>query len=113
MGRLALRACSWDLCAEEAWPVITSRKVLLYHPKDNIIHFAAASMYQALLRSGHVIPTSTCLGAATDPSLQVIQVLRMGHKGWAAHDFPLCVDPAVWKELVRCVRAALQMTASR
>ena len=68
-------------------------------------------MYQALLRSGHVIPT--CLGAATDPSLQVIQVLRMGHKGWAAHDFPLCVDPAVWKELVRCVRAALQMTASR
>lgn len=107
----ALRACSWDLCAEEAWPAITSRKVLLYHPKDNVIHFAAASMYQSLLRSGHVIPT--CLGAATDPSLQVIQVLRMGHKGWAAHDFPLCVDPAVWKELVRCVRAALQMTASR
>ena len=106
-----LRACAWDMCAEEAWPAITSRKVLLYHPKDNVIHYTAASMYQALLGSGHVIPT--CLGAATDPSLQVIQVQRMGHKGWAAHDFPLCVDSTVWKELVRCVRAALQMTPSR
>ena len=106
-----LRACAWDMCAEEAWPAITSRKVLLYHPQDNVIHYTAASMYQALLGSGHVIPT--CLGAATDPSLQVIQVQRMGHKGWAAHDFPLCVDPTVWKELVRCVRAALQMTPSR
>ena len=98
----ALRACSWDLCAEDAWPHITSRKVLLYHPKDNVIHFAAASMYLALQRSGRT---------ATDPNLQIIQVLRMGHKGWAPHDFPLCVDPSVWKELVRCVRAALQMTA--
>ena len=95
----ALRACSWDLCAEEVWPRITSRKVLLYHCKDNVIHFATASMYQALLRSG----------CAANCNLQIIQVRRTDHKGWPAHDFPLCVEPPVWSELVRCVRAALQM----
>ena len=42
-------------------------------------------------------------------NMDVIEVLRMGHKGWPAHDFPLCVDTPVWGELVKQVRAALQM----
>ena len=33
----------------------------------------------------------------------------MGHKGYLAHDFPLCVDGPVWGELMRAVRAALAL----
>lgn len=36
----ALHATAWSLNAEAAWPHITSRKVLLYHPRDNVIHCA-------------------------------------------------------------------------
>lgn len=60
----------------------------------------AASMHAALVRAGRV---------DSDPSLAVIQVNRMGHKGYLAHDFPLCVDGPVWAELVSAVRAALAM----
>ena len=42
-----------DLCAEEAWPSITARKVLIYHAKDNVIHYAAASLHSALARDGN------------------------------------------------------------
>ena len=57
-------------------------------------------MHAALVRAGRV---------DSDPSLRVIQVTRMGHKGYLAHDFPLCVDGPVWAELVGAVRAALAM----
>ena len=59
-----------------------------------------ASLHSALARDGKL---------DGDATLQVIQVLRMGHKSWPAHDFPLCVDTPVWGELVKQVRAALQM----
>jgi len=39
----ALHATAWSLNAEAAWPHITSRKVLLYHPRDNVIHCAPRS----------------------------------------------------------------------
>ncbi|KAL1521180.1 hypothetical protein AB1Y20_018478 [Prymnesium parvum] len=97
----ALRACGWELRAEEAFARIPGRRVLLYHREDSVIDFDAASLYRWLERRGH----------AAAAGLEVIEVERMGANGWPTHDFPLCADKEVWQKMIRAERAALGMDA--
>jgi hypothetical protein len=46
----ALRGLGWELCAEEAVGRVKGRNVIIFHRRDNVVAYQAASLHAALDR---------------------------------------------------------------
>jgi len=96
---LILIATGWQGRTSRAWRRVHSMRIVTFHRRDNIIHYACASLHHALLRAKD-LP-----GDPQNPAWHAVE-LRTLDRRWLPHDMPLYLD-GDWPSIQRLIWEAI------